>query len=441
MGLRLVLAVLAANAGVAYWNTGRVFANGRAVAHTHEVLAEVAGVLSAVQDAETGQRGYLVTGDPAYLQPYDAALASVGSRLGRLRDLTQDNPGQQARIASLEGEITAKLAELAETVRLRRGRGFDAAQKVMLSGRGKAEMDRIRTSVAEMQREEADLLGEREQEASASLSWAAGTFSLATGVACGVVVLGYALARRDLLGRRRAEEAERRQREWLQVVLASVGDGVVATDPKGRVAFLNSAAEALTGWARGDAVGLPLAEVVRTANERTREEAESPAMRVLREGNAVGLANHTRPHRPRRPREGDRPPRHPHPRRRGPDGRGGPGLPRHHRAPPRRGDPGPPRRHRRGDRRRRDRQDDRGRHRQLERGRREALRLAGRGGPRQVDRAARPPRKEGRAGRGHARLAGGQPIPPFETVRACARTARAWTWPSPSPPFGPSTAP
>jgi PAS domain S-box-containing protein len=88
---------------------------------------------------------------------------------------------------------------------------------------------------------------------------------------------------------RRLRDSERRY----AVTLSSIGDGVIATDGTGRVTFLNPAAEALTGWPRDEAAGRPVAEVFRLADERTRAPAEDPVTKVLRDGAAVGLANHT----------------------------------------------------------------------------------------------------------------------------------------------------
>jgi two-component system, cell cycle sensor histidine kinase and response regulator CckA len=91
-------------------------------------------------------------------------------------------------------------------------------------------------------------------------------------------------------------ETERRMRESERryaVTLASIGDAVIATDVALRIAFINTAAQALTGWRGADAVGVPLGEVFRIVNEFTRQPAEDPAARVLREGQVVGLANHT----------------------------------------------------------------------------------------------------------------------------------------------------
>ncbi|HMB02176.1 MAG TPA: ATP-binding protein, partial [Isosphaeraceae bacterium] len=98
---------------------------------------------------------------------------------------------------------------------------------------------------------------------------------------------------KEVAKRRRAEEQLREQREWLRVTLSSIGDGVIATDTRGRVTFMNPIAEALTGWAEPEAIGKPLEEVFPIINEETREAVENPVARVIREGIVIGLANHT----------------------------------------------------------------------------------------------------------------------------------------------------
>jgi PAS domain S-box-containing protein len=98
---------------------------------------------------------------------------------------------------------------------------------------------------------------------------------------------------REIHRRNRAEEVSRRQAEWLRITLSSIGDAVVVTDADGRVTFLNGVAEVLTGWTLAEAAGRPLPEVFHIVHERTREPAENPALRALREGTVVGLANHT----------------------------------------------------------------------------------------------------------------------------------------------------
>jgi PAS domain S-box-containing protein len=96
-----------------------------------------------------------------------------------------------------------------------------------------------------------------------------------------------------LVARRRAEEALRKQSEWLRITLSSIGDAVISTDAEGRVTFMNRVAETLTGWPESEAIGRPLPEVFYIVDEATRQPGESPALRALREGVVVGLANHT----------------------------------------------------------------------------------------------------------------------------------------------------
>ena len=98
---------------------------------------------------------------------------------------------------------------------------------------------------------------------------------------------------REVRLRRHAEGAVRQQAERLRVTLQSIGDGVISTDAQGRVDFLNPVAEELVGWAMGEAVGQRLEDVFQIVNETTRLRVENPALRALRDGKIVGLANHT----------------------------------------------------------------------------------------------------------------------------------------------------
>jgi PAS domain S-box-containing protein len=101
------------------------------------------------------------------------------------------------------------------------------------------------------------------------------------------LIIGFGEAIR--LAQTRASE----RREVLRVTLRSIGDAVITTDVNGRITYMNAVAESLTGWMTADGVGQPLASVFRIVNEETRRPVENPASRALREGIAVGLANHT----------------------------------------------------------------------------------------------------------------------------------------------------
>ena len=96
-----------------------------------------------------------------------------------------------------------------------------------------------------------------------------------------------------LAARQRAEEELRKQSEWLRITLASIGDAVISTDGTGGVTFMNTVAEALTGWPQADAIGRPLPEVFRIVHDETRTPVENPAIRALEPGAVVSPANRT----------------------------------------------------------------------------------------------------------------------------------------------------
>lgn len=95
------------------------------------------------------------------------------------------------------------------------------------------------------------------------------------------------------LARRRADDALRKESDWLRVTLSSIGDAVITTDVEGRVTFMNRVAESLTGWAQAEAMGRPLPDIFQILNEESRQPVENPALQTLSAGATVGLAIHT----------------------------------------------------------------------------------------------------------------------------------------------------
>jgi PAS domain S-box-containing protein len=291
-GLAIALAILVINALVSYRAARRLIDNDHWVSHTHEVIAQLETTLSTITDAETGERGYLLTGDDSYLAPYNAALSQIGADLNHLKDLTADNLDQRTLVASLEEQISNKISALRQTIDLRKTQGFQAALRLVSTGRGNVTMNAIRVTIDAMESKEADLLIERRIEAAVARRDATLTFSIATLVACGLLVILYLVIIRDVTARRRAEEALGREREWLRITLTSIGDAVIATDVNGVVTFLNPVAESLVGWSRQDAEGQQLDQVFKIVNEDTRLAVENPAFRAIKDGRVVGAANH-----------------------------------------------------------------------------------------------------------------------------------------------------
>jgi CheY-like chemotaxis protein/signal transduction histidine kinase/CHASE3 domain sensor protein len=135
-----------------------------AVTQGVELIVQIQNVLSSVKDAETGQRGYLLTGDEAYLEPFTSGRAAVDGELGSLRPLTAGNPDQQQRLERLRGLIAAKLDELLATITLKRAGKTEQALAIVNTDRGKLLMDQIRAVIGQMQDAGRAQLGQRQQE-------------------------------------------------------------------------------------------------------------------------------------------------------------------------------------------------------------------------------------------------------------------------------------
>ena len=152
---------------VSYLNIRTLYTNGREVMRTHEMLISLTEFLGTMKDAETGQRGYLLTGDDKYLAPYNEARARAEDQLQALENLTDDTPAHRARMGPLKLRVTQKLHEIDQTITLRRTEGLSAALRLVETDRGQADMDSIRTQIAAMQAVEqqrrAQLMAEMEQ--------------------------------------------------------------------------------------------------------------------------------------------------------------------------------------------------------------------------------------------------------------------------------------
>jgi PAS domain S-box-containing protein len=292
-GFVLLLIVLAANAFIVRRQLGVQVKDQSQVMHTRQVLFELEKTESILKDAETGQRGYLYTGDPAYLEPYNEAVGEEDAHLTNLAQLTAGNPRQQARISSLRALAKAKLAELAQTVSLQQSGRPNQAKQLVATNSGKAVMDKIRGLIDEMEAEETSLESAQFDAYRNSIERTAISIYLPTLLAiAGLILLAYYILREIALRESHLREI-RKKEEWYRVTLTSIGDAVIATDPRGKVTFMNSVAETLTGTALAEDVGKDIFEVFPIFNELTRLPVENPVERVIEAGRVVALANHT----------------------------------------------------------------------------------------------------------------------------------------------------
>ena len=263
------------------------------VARTQAVLLQLSHTESLVKDAETGQRGYLYTGDRQYLEPYNIAVQQIGPAIQRVAQLTVDNPVEQQHVPELQSLASKKLDELAQTIALYNRDDPDAAFNMVATNRGLHTMEKLRALVADMQREETGIYEARKQTYLRSIRVTVFCIYLASGLAAiGLILLAYLILRDINVRERHAAQIKQRE-EWFRVTLTSIGDGVIATDGHGLVTFVNPIAERLTGTTMSEAKGRMIQDVFPIFNEVTMLRVDNPVSKVMELGQIVGLANHT----------------------------------------------------------------------------------------------------------------------------------------------------
>lgn len=273
---------------------GRAAMNGSAdLVHYHTVIGELQETVSTLKDAETGQRGYLLTGKDQYLAPHNQAVARIHREFEILRARARDGELSDQDVATLWHLTSQKLDELEATIVLRRTQGLPAAMAVVGTDFGRNRMDSIRAQVAKMTGAEERDLGSANRRAADLVYYANLIFALSTLLNLAMLIWAYRRIRDESAAREKAALEIREQKELLDVTLASIGDAVIVTDLQGRITFLNKVAQELTGWTSSQAQLEPCSKVFNIVNESSREIVESPVEKVLRLGTIVGLANHT----------------------------------------------------------------------------------------------------------------------------------------------------
>jgi PAS domain S-box-containing protein len=292
-GFVAALAILAFAGWESHRDTIRIGDAAAARKQSYETQRMIDETAARLVDAETGQRGFLLTGNEIYLEPYRVAIKNLDRTMGQLKELTSDEPNQRKHIEALEPLVERKLTELQTTIDLRRNKGPAAANVVVLAGSGKQWMDQIRAVLAEMATEESDLRNLRTQQMNTALAAAERTV-IGGGILSALLLsLVFAVLVRELSERKRAQEALAKREKWFSTTLSSIGDAVIATDMNGSVTFMNSVAQSLTGWSLEDAQGKSMDLVFDIINRETRRPVENPVKKVFREGKIVGLADHT----------------------------------------------------------------------------------------------------------------------------------------------------
>jgi PAS domain S-box-containing protein len=295
----VTMAVVVASTALTYWFGNRVLrAHAREQIH-REAIDNLDETVSTLKDAETGQRGFILTGDEKFLGPYLEASGRLPALMEKVQSTRRAGVDASDSV-HLKELIDKKMAELQSTIDLRKTAGFEAAAEMVRSGQGRRIMDDLRAAVKKLTAEQQAGLLKDVALSDATTRTRTLVFFLTACLNMGFLAWAYQRIARLLRQRQDALAAAhergrelQQQKDLLSVTLASIGDCVIVTDNEGLINFMNAEAARVTGWTFAEARGRPAGDVFQILNEESREAVESPVAKVMRDGVVVGLANHT----------------------------------------------------------------------------------------------------------------------------------------------------
>ncbi|MCL6754698.1 response regulator [Nostoc sp. CCCryo 231-06] len=248
VGFGLASAILVLIGVISYQNTRILIDASNQVQKTQGKINKLEELLSEIKDAETGQRGYILTGQEIYLEPYQAVVANIDREIVELKNLITDQPSQQKQFATLESLIAAKLAILKQTIYLRQNQGFDAALQVIQTNRGKHIMDDIRKIIHNIATEDRGLLQQQSQAARTSAKKTVLTLAIAICLGFLILAIVYYFIYWEVKERKLAEETLNQERNFISAVLDTASALVIVLDTQGQIVRFNQACEQKTGY-------------------------------------------------------------------------------------------------------------------------------------------------------------------------------------------------
>jgi len=282
--------------------------------HTALVIEVAENLMLNLVDAETGQRGFLLTGDEIFLENYVAVHDIISGQLYELRRITTVREAQK-QLDVIEPLIIAKMTLLQEVIIMRRNNNIIDVKKTMRDGKGRQLMDSIRSEMHSYIMIEKDVLVLHEKDFQSNIRY---VFVLIAVTSMLFLLFAFSFAymiyresqqrltnliyiKTKLLLDEQEELNKKLQllnlslqvsEDKLTVTLNSIGDAVLSTDVDGLVTFMNPVAEKLTLWGETEAVGRHVNDIFRIIDEDTREPSVNLVMNTLKQGLVQSLTGH-----------------------------------------------------------------------------------------------------------------------------------------------------
>ena len=242
-----------------------------------DTMQELLDTMSTLKDAETGQRGYLLTNDPSYLTPYDQAVSDMGAHLARLHALAKSQPQIARQLPALEQGIHSKMTELAFVLKIRDQEGLEASQQALIAENGRLKMDNVRQIIGQMNAEQTtrwERVGRRRTAAQLdTVRWVGAMIGFEFLLLSSI----FALIRRDAAERQRAEAAMTAANEKYKALIEASPAAIFTFDPSGLIQSWNKKAEEMFGWQADEIIG----QIFLFVPEEKRSESKALCLRLM----------------------------------------------------------------------------------------------------------------------------------------------------------------
>ncbi|MET0759797.1 MAG: CHASE3 domain-containing protein, partial [Flavobacterium sp.] len=250
IGFAACAVVLIAVAIFTFKNSEKYIASNSMVNHSNLVLSEFEQILVSSVDAESGTRGFVITGNDDFLQSYSEANSKVMEHLNKARELTKDNPNQQKNIEELEEQVKLRVTHLNRSIELRK-ENFEKAKEIVASGEGKQIQENIVKIVNRAKEIEQTLLVERKQTSEDDASNFNLVFIIFLLIIISILIIVYNIITTNISALKRAE-AENASKNWLLTGNAElneklIGDKSVEQLANSTISFLCSYLKANIG--------------------------------------------------------------------------------------------------------------------------------------------------------------------------------------------------
>jgi len=285
--------ILIAISFAVYINLTALHDNAELVKKSYTEINLLARIEKSIIDGETGQRGYIITRNNSYLEPYFGSKKEINILLEEYKNNISGSPEKLYDYSLLERLINKKFYELNFTVELKEKRLDDIVIARINSDLGKVFMDSIRSVMKDLLTKENLILKNNEVVALASSRNTLWSYSIGFAISFGIIIFVFISLRRENELRKKLQAEANQSKLFFSTSLISIGDAVITTDAKGIITFINKVAEGVTKWSSDEAIGRNIETIFNIYKEGTREVVPSPVKRAIETKEIVGLNNHT----------------------------------------------------------------------------------------------------------------------------------------------------